>query len=245
MQKAKAAEELTMINQNDDLPIDGTLFYLSNVDDYEKLSPSDLKRYRKFERKSFENFYHSDAFKMLCSGCFRAEIHFDEAGAMHLQMQSFWFHKNKAGTATYSKRACLKDELVKFYSSEAELNKRLDLLSELHQQQQASGKSWADLIGTKRIDARLYDRIEVFHDLSGIALQNTKQMGVDWKPVTTYRSDQVHRNRANYLRLREDKKCVNAQQAKAEHARNREQCAKYASDKMENELQTSTVNSIR
>lgn len=218
--RANYAQQLASIKKNKGVPIDGSLFYLSNYHDYDvhdKLG--DYKQYRKFERATYKKFFDSDEFKLLNSGCFRAEIHFDELGTMHLQTQSVWFKTDKRGRAQYSKRSCIKKAMTEYYGSTSELNRRLDILCSIHADPKLDRKP-----GSERIDAK-YNRmvkdksIEVDHAtsrerngrieelwrieqlnvLSNIGAEMAKQYGVDWKPVTTYQTDGQHRGRDAYI----------------------------------------------
>lgn len=101
--REKISRELQAIISNSGVPIDGSLFYISNTENYDQMSPDQLKKYREFERKTFENFFKSDTFQMLNPGCFRAEIHFDENGAMHLQTQNVWYHQDARKSLLYDK----------------------------------------------------------------------------------------------------------------------------------------------
>lgn len=220
------AQQLASINKNHGVPIDGSLFYLSNFHDYDiHAELGDYKQYRKFERATYEKFFNSDEFKLLNSGCFRGEIHFDELGTMHLQTQSVWFKTDTRGRAQYSKRSCIKKALTEYYGSTAELNRRLNVLSYIH-----SDPKLDRSIGSERIDSR-YNRmvknevqddaiakissrerngrieelwrIEQLNVLSGIGVEMAKQYGVDWQPATRYQTDGVHRTRDAYIQHEE------------------------------------------
>ena len=216
--RASYAQQLVSIEKNRGVPLDGSLFYLSNFHDYD-LHKKDYKQYRAFERATFEDFYRSKDFKALCPGCFRAEIHFDELGTMHLQTQSIWFKTDKSGRAMYTKRGCLKKVLANYYGSTKELNRRLDLLSWVHGDPNLKRQP-----GSERIDARLNKlvadgktaprtaspserkgrleelwRIEQLNALCEAGRQNAKKYNVDWQPVTTYQTDGIHRTRDAYI----------------------------------------------
>ena len=224
--RSNYAQQLASINKNHGVPIDGSLFYLSNYHDYEVHSKlGDYKKYRAFERATYKKFFDSDEFKLLNSGCFRGEIHFDELGTMHLQTQSIWFKTDKRGRAQYSKRSCIKKALTEYYGSTAELNRRLNVLSYIH-----SDPKLDRSIGSERIDSR-YNRmvknevqddafakissrerngrieelwrIEQLNVLSGIGVEMAKQYGVDWQPATRYQTDGVHRTRDAYIQHEE------------------------------------------
>ena len=224
--RADYAQQLASIEKNKGVPIDGSLFYLSNYHDYElHTKTGDYKQYRKFERATYERFFNSDEFKLLNSGCFRGEIHFDELGTMHLQTQSVWFKTDKRGRAQYSKRSCIKKALTKYYGSTAELTRRLNILSYIHSDPKLDRKP-----GSERIDAK-YNRmvknaaskeefgnitsrerngrieelwrIEQLNVLSGIAVETAKRYNVDWQPVTRYQTDGVHRTRDAYIQHEE------------------------------------------
>ena len=130
--REKIAQELASIDRNGGIPIDGSLYYVSNTMKYDEMKPAELKKYREFERATLTEFYNSKMFKELNPQNIRSEIHFDENGAIHLQTQNVWFHKDKRGRMTYAKRAEIKQILVKKYGSEQRLNNYLDVLSYSH-----------------------------------------------------------------------------------------------------------------
>ena len=224
--RANYAQQLASIKKNHGVPIDGSLFYLSNYHDYEVHAKlGDYEKYRAFEKETYEKFFNSDAFKLLNSGCFRAEIHFDELGTMHLQTQSVWFKTDKRGRAQYSKRSCIKKALTEYYGSTAELNRRLNILSYIHGDPKLDRKP-----GSERIDAKYnrmvkngaqkgtFDnissrerngrveelwRIEHLNVLSDVAVETAKNYNVDWKPATTYQTDGQHRTRDAYIQHEE------------------------------------------
>lgn len=226
--RASYAQQLASIEKNHGVPIDGSLFYLSNFHDYDD-HKNDYKQYRKFERETYQQFYNSDGFKTLNPGCFRAEIHFDELGTMHLQTQSVWFKTDKTGRAQYSKRMVIKKSLTTYYGSTAELNRRLDLLSWIHGDPNLSRNP-----GDERIDSKLNRmiangetaerpasnrerngrleelwRLEQLNVLNDVALETAKKYNVDWKPVTTYQTDRVHRSRDAYIEHEQQVEQVN------------------------------------
>lgn len=130
--REKIAQELASIDRNGGIPIDGSLYYISNTIKYDEMKPAELKKYREFERATLIDFYNSETFKELNPQNIRSELHFDENGAIHLQTQDTWFHKDKRGRMTYAKRAEIKQILVKKYGSEQRLNNYLDVLSYSH-----------------------------------------------------------------------------------------------------------------
>ena len=150
--RTRIAQELHATIENFGIPIDGSLYYISNVDEYEKRNKQELQKYRKFEAATFRNFFSSLTFKSLNPQCLRAEIHFDENGAMHLQTQNVWFHMDKRGRVSYAKRAMIKRTLAKWYGGEEKLQTRLDVLSEFD-------NSTEKKVGNKRADAKFYDYI--------------------------------------------------------------------------------------
>lgn len=224
--RSNYAQQLASINKNHGVPIDGSLFYLSNYHDYDVHAKlGDYKKYRAFERATYKKFFNSDEFKLLNSGCFRGEIHFDELGTMHLQTQSIWFKTDKRGRAQYSKRSVIKKALTEYYGSTTELNRRLDILCSIHADPKLNRS-----IGSERIDSRYnrmvkngtqndkFDkissrerngrieelwRIEQLNVLSSIGAEMAKQYGVDWEPATTYQSDGQHRTRDAYIQHEE------------------------------------------
>ena len=131
--REKIAQELASIDRNGGIPIDGSLYYVSNTMKYDEMKPAELKKYREFERATLTEFYNSKTFKEMNPQNIRSEIHFDENGAIHLQTQNVWYHKDKRGRMSYAKRAEIKRILVKKYGSEQRLNNYLDVLSYCHE----------------------------------------------------------------------------------------------------------------
>ena len=131
--REQIAQELAYIDNNKGIPIDGSLYYISNSLTYDNMKPAELKKYREFERATLTDFYNSKTFKELNPQNIRSEIHFDENGAIHLQTQNVWYHKDKRGRMTYAKRAEIKKILTKKYGSEQRLNNYLDVLSYCHE----------------------------------------------------------------------------------------------------------------
>lgn len=161
--REKISRELRSIITNSGIPINGSLYYLSNTEIYDTMSADELKSYRKFERKSFETFFKSDAFRSLNPQCIRAEIHFDERGAMHLQTQDVWYHQDKRKRVSYAKRAIIKQTLANWYkyddvTGEEALQHRLDVLCEFDEIAKKNGKE----IGSKRADMMYLDYIKRF-----------------------------------------------------------------------------------
>lgn len=169
--REKIARELAAMRHNS-IAIDGSLYYLSNTGIYDEMSPEDLKKYRQFEKTSFERFFKSDTFKELNPQLFRAEIHFDELGAMHLQTQEIWLHKDKKGRVSYAKRAEIKEILTKKYGSEEALQDCLDALCKVHEESEKKQKREGSHKGQKRPD-------EVFFDF--VSKQGKASVGKDNK----------------------------------------------------------------
>lgn len=129
--RRRIGQELASLQHNG-MIIDSSLFYISNTAIYQDMDKDELKKYRQFERKTFERFYKSKTFQELNPELIRAEIHFDEMGAMHLQTQQEWLYKDGRNRSSYSKRAVIKKLLIKKYGSEKELQNRLDALCFFH-----------------------------------------------------------------------------------------------------------------
>lgn len=161
-QREKISEELAAIDENHGIPIDGSLFYVSNTDKYDELNDDELKNYREFERKTLERFYHSDVFQKLNPGLFRAEIHFDENGAIHLQTQSVWYRKDGRGRLTYGKRAEVRELIEQVakskYGSSLSADKLADNMAKAHQLAEQDIKANdGNKIGVERADSRFFD----------------------------------------------------------------------------------------
>lgn len=155
--RTRIAQELHATIENFGVPIDGSLYYISNVNEYKKRNKDDLRKYRKFEETTFKRFFNSSTFKSLNPQNFRAEIHFDENGAMHLQTQNTWFHQDSRGRVSYAKRAMIKQTLAKWYGSPEQLQNRLDVLAEFD-------NSTEKKIGNQRADVKFYDYISKWPD---------------------------------------------------------------------------------
>lgn len=153
--REKIAQELASIDRNGGIPIDGSLYYISNTMKYDEMKPAELKKYREFERATLTDFYNSKTFKELNPQNIRSEIHFDENGAIHLQTQNVWYHKDKRGRMTYAKRAEIKKILTKKYGSEQRLNNYLDVLSYCHEKfDQPKGSK--DRIGSPTVASKFW-----------------------------------------------------------------------------------------
>lgn len=161
-QREKISEELAAIEENHGVPIDGSLFYVGNTDIYDSMSADELKKYRRFERETLKRFYKSDVFSELNPGCFRAEIHYDENGAIHLQTQSVWYRKDGRGRLTYGKRAEVK-ELIEHvakskYGSSLSAEKLADNMAKAHYDADSDIKANnGDKIGVERADTRFFE----------------------------------------------------------------------------------------
>lgn len=161
--REKISREMRAIIENAGLPINGSIYYLSNTESYDEMSPKELKAYRNFERETFKKFFNSSTFQALNPECFRAEIHYDEMGAMHLQTQSIWYHKDGLNRITYAKRAIIKQILAKWYkhdnvSGEEALQHRLDVLCDFDEAVKNNGRK----IGSRRADMMYLDHMKQF-----------------------------------------------------------------------------------
>lgn len=151
--RERISREMSSIIENSGVPIDGSLYYLSNTEIYDSLTQKQLKEYRKFEAETFRKFFNSVTFKTLNPQCIRAELHFDENGALHLQTQDVWFHKDKRNRLSYAKRAMIREILEKKYGGTEALQNRLDVLCYFDEQVKKEGRK----IGSKRADTLYYD----------------------------------------------------------------------------------------
>lgn len=224
--REKIAQELASIDRNGGIPIDGSLFYISNTMIYDKMKPEELKKFRQFERATLTAFYNSKTFKELNPQNIRSELHFDENGSIHLQTQNIWYHKDKRGRMTYAKRAEIKQILIKKYGSEEMLNGNLNLLCYVHQRRDETDSK---KIGYKTVAKNYWDikptleqpssfgatmkisnaerttrieelwRMEQQKALAEIAEAKAKEMGIDWHLDTVYTTDGIHRTGANYI----------------------------------------------
>ncbi|MCG0786505.1 hypothetical protein IMAU10117_03037 [Lactiplantibacillus plantarum] len=222
--KQMTYQEINSIEKNK-LGVTGNLFYLSNVDDYEK--QTDLKKYRKFEKDTFETFYNSDTFKKLHPQNFKSEIDLDEKGAMHLQTGDDWMYTDGKGRVSSARRKIIKDILINDLGSEDVLNKQLDVLSNCHkyvkgQTQKKEGTLRADAVFAELLEQNNGDlskfdcpkarasersvrieelwRLKNMWALKDIAKQKAKQYGVNYdiKDSMYYKTDGVHRSASEY-----------------------------------------------
>lgn len=108
------------IKANGGLAINGTLYYIGSVEDYQRVldeSGSDgLARYREFERDTLKTFHDSDVYQTLHGKTeIRAEIHTAENGAQHLQTSEVLGKTNKRGVYAMSPVALKEDALLNYY----------------------------------------------------------------------------------------------------------------------------------
>lgn len=172
--REKIAQELASIDRNGGIPIDGSLYYISNTMKYDEMKPDELKKYREFERATLTDFYNSKTFKEMNPQNIRSELHFDENGAIHLQTQDTWFHKDKRGRMTYAKRAEIKQILIKKYGSEQRLNNYLDVLSYSHEFYDKK-KGSKDRIGSPTVASKFW----YFRKKVGKGVKVAKKLKVD------------------------------------------------------------------
>lgn len=161
--RERISREMRSIITNSGIPIDGTLYYLSNTEIYDSMPKNQLKKYREFERKALKNFFNSNIFQTLNPQCIRAELHFDENGAIHLQTQDVWYHKDRRKRISYAKRATIKQILAKWYkhdgtTGEEALQQRLDALCEFHEIANKNNKK----IGSLRADSMYLEHMKYY-----------------------------------------------------------------------------------
>lgn len=264
--REQIAQELASIDRNGGIPIDGSLFYISNTLIYDEMKPEELKKFRQFERATLTEFYNSETFKELNPQNIRSEIHFDENGAIHLQTQSVWYHKDKRGRMTYAKRAEIKQILIKKYGSEEMLNGNLNLLCYVHRRRDETdskkigydtvAKNYWDIkndfnktdpkhvymtdikISTAERTARIEElwRMEQQKALAEIADAKAKEMGVSWHLDTVYTTDGIHRTGANYV---EHKRSLQTANAELKHKQKQLQTVKKQVVKTRESLESS------
>lgn len=151
--RERISREMSALLDNNGLPLDGSLYYISNTEIYDSMTKEQLKKYRQFEATTFRKFFNSPTFKSLNPQCFRAEIHYDENGALHLQTQDIWFHKDNRNRLSYAKRAMIRDILEKKYGGTEALQNRLDVLCFFDEKVKKEGRK----IGSKRADTLYYE----------------------------------------------------------------------------------------
>lgn len=219
VKKDKGYQSLKAIERNHGLAVEGSLYYLGNVDAYEGKSYSDLKKYRDWQTHALTEFYYSNTFQTLNPGVFRAEIHNDERGDKHLQTQGTNYHKNSRGRVEMATGACQKEALIKLYGSEQALNDRLDLLQAAHDQNDENKEKgavrtdsfyWGGLQGgflgkmnhatkgKRRMRIPELWRIEQMHELHNVALETAKQDGIKYSVTNRYTTDGTHKTATAY-----------------------------------------------
>ena len=262
--KDKNYQSLKAIERNHGLAIEGDLYYLGNVDDYENKNDKELKKYREFQAETFIKFYRSDIFQKLNKGCFRVEIHQDEKGATHLQTQKTNYHVNSRGRVEMATGACQKEALIDLYGSEEELNKRLDLLQKAHDVNDKNKKKgvfrtdavyWDDnnqkfigrvkpaTKGKRRMRIPELYRMEQMHELGRIARETATQYNIDYKVDRKYTTDGVHKTATTYelekkSQKKADKRIEDARkqaQESIEDARKQAQEVEHGRKKLEEE----------
>lgn len=231
--KAQLATELAKIKANKNVPLDGELFYLSNVDDYEN-NKDNLKNYRLFEDDAFHDFEADPETKKLNPGAFISEVHNDELGTKHDQKYSVWFRETARGTMEYSKKAIIKDLLVDRFGSEDELNRRIDLLCDASHETADHIKEVGQKEGTQTTRSRYHEKLDAGTEPKGVYKQAERDSrmvelwrneqldilakhaekqaalhNVLWEDSTTYTTDGVHRSAAGYREDRKNKKQAN------------------------------------
>lgn len=230
--KTSIYQELAAIHRNGGIPIDGSLIYLGNVSDYENLDKNELKRYRKWEIDTLTAFYHSDTFQKLNPGLFRAELHLDEKGRIHLQTQAVHYEKSKNGRVTYAKRKQVKNALVDVLGSEKEVNNKLDWLCYVHDVIYDGYNTGAFFIKGKDNDVwdRKFDKKRVYsqaekrsrltelariiqeRELYQIARQKARQRKIEWNINNHLTTDGRHKTASQYAT--EVKSALHANHAK-------------------------------
>lgn len=156
--REKISREMNAVLDNDGIPLDGSLYYISNTEIYDSMTTEQLKKYRHFEAETFRKFFNSQTFKELNPQNIRSEIHYDENGALHLQTQDVWFHKDKRGRLSYAKRAMIRDALEAKYGSAEALQNRLDVLCFFDEKVKRAGRK----IGSQRADTGFFDFINKY-----------------------------------------------------------------------------------
>ena len=119
--RQQAHMQKSSIAANGGLAISGTLYYLSNVSDYEKVlaekGEDGLKQYREFERDTLKTFRESALYKKLHGETeVRAEIHTGEMGAQHLQMSEVLGETNSRGVFKISPVSIKESALLDLYA---------------------------------------------------------------------------------------------------------------------------------
>lgn len=109
-QRDRVAGELQSIRQRHGLAVDGALYYLGSVDEY---SGDNIKDVRDAQAEALRTLVNSSNFKARHPGLFRAELHRDERGALHLQTQELWFKKSRNNHVNYAKKKIIEDVLTK------------------------------------------------------------------------------------------------------------------------------------
>lgn len=116
----KFIQQLNAIKSNGGLAIYGSLYYLSNAEDYEAIleekGEDALKLYREFERDTLKTFYESPKYRAFHGETeIRAEIHTAEGGSQHLQTSDLMGEVNSRNTFRISPIAIKERKLKQWY----------------------------------------------------------------------------------------------------------------------------------
>lgn len=128
----KIERELKAIRRNKDIPSYSSLFYVGSVEDYEGKTSEQIKKLRKAKADVLRMYFKSKQFKQFHPQMYRLEIHYDERGELHGQGQETFYNQRKTGRVEVSQRAVLKKQLIEYFGSEDEFNRRLKTLCYAH-----------------------------------------------------------------------------------------------------------------
>lgn len=240
-------QELSAIKRNRGLAIDGSLFYLGNVEDYEDKTDEELRKYRQWEVDAFTDFFNSKEFQLMNPNCFRAEIHLDEKGRAHLQTQSTFYRKAKNGRVSYAKRKILEENLVKYFGSKDKVQRALETLCIAHHTSIAQKMNVSVTLATNDFEKILFRdfsneyqpseaemrtrlpelaRVVMFHGLFACAIREKKKSKVNWKFNWRLTTDGRHRTATQYeqevnscLMVKRNKKHAAEEQEKVQQAK--------------------------
>ena len=222
----QAKQQLIAINYNQGLAIHGSLYYLGDVENYNTRRKTDyeIKIYREFEVETFKEFFNSELYQALHEGTqVRAEIHTDEAGAIHLQTSDVYFKSNSRGRVQTAKNTMREEALKNYlgddtfemllkrekYITTAEKEKDRTLTTD--EVKRLKSSKLDDLSVSKRERSmylnQLFRRLES-EKLEEIARDKAKEYGVAWEREYNV-SDGEYLSKDAYKKVQEVKRIEN------------------------------------
>lgn len=258
--KEQSRHQLVALNYNQGLAIHGNLYYLGDVENYKEdfnknfklMTKEDIKKYREFEVETFKEFFNSDTYQALHKDTqVRAEIHTDEAGAIHLQTSDVYFKANSRGRVQVSKNSIREENLKNVLGDDFEDYLKREKYVEDREQFYGSGFTRRDVEGLhpglyKDVEIpkkekgkyinRLFRRVES-DALEDIALERSRSMGVDWEREYNV-SDGEYLNKERYKQQARDKELLEIEQKQLDSQRYNQKKLEEKQKEREEELES-------